>query len=150
MRKDTIALIKDSTKKVIKDGCQHVVEILKKECLNLLQQVSKMKTVMNQQDLNLGKLCDKLKVQEKQIAEWAAKYTASKFKLDMTSTELTFLKSEENKGFVPLEQRLLRYFTAVESEEWEDPLEIKDQPNYLDRAFNFYGNYARLSMPEKL
>jgi signal transduction protein with GAF and PtsI domain len=76
--------------------------------------------------LNLGKLCDKLKVQEKQIAEWAAKYTASKFKLDMTSTELTFLKSEENKGFVPLEQRLLRYFTAVESEEWEDPLEIKD------------------------
>lgn len=42
MRRDTIAKIKDSTKKVIKEGCQHVVEILKAECLSLLGQVSKL------------------------------------------------------------------------------------------------------------
>jgi hypothetical protein len=36
MRRDTIALIKDSTRRVIKEGCQHVVESLKEECLGLL------------------------------------------------------------------------------------------------------------------
>jgi hypothetical protein len=46
MRRDTIAAIKDSTRAIIKDGCQFVVEILKKECLSLLEQVSKMKTVI--------------------------------------------------------------------------------------------------------
>ena len=48
MRRDTIALVKDSTRRVIKEGCQHVVESLKTECLGLLAQVSRMKTVMNQ------------------------------------------------------------------------------------------------------
>ena len=79
----------------------------------------------------------------------AVRYEASKLKIDMTKTELAFLNSEDNRAFVPLEQRLLRYLGDVESEAWEDPLEIKDQPNYFDRAFNFYGSYARLSIPEK-
>jgi hypothetical protein len=37
MRRDTIAKVKDSTRRVIKEGCEHVVEILKKECLSLLE-----------------------------------------------------------------------------------------------------------------
>ena len=77
------------------------------------------------------------------------KFSASKLKMDMTGTELAFLNSVDNRAFVPLEQRLLRYLGDVESEAWEDPLEIAEQPNYFDRAFNFYGSYARLSIPEK-
>jgi hypothetical protein len=39
MRRDTISIIKESTKKTIKEGCSHVVEMLKAECLRLLEQV---------------------------------------------------------------------------------------------------------------
>ena len=54
----------------------------------------------------------------------AVKYEARKLKMDMTATELAFLNSVDNRPFVPLEQRLLRYLGDVESETWEDPLEI--------------------------
>jgi hypothetical protein len=108
-----------------------------------------MKTVLTQQYLNLGKCCDKMRLQERRICELAVNYNSSKLKIGISEAELTFLNSEDNTGFVPLEQRLLRYLDDFESEVWEDPLEIKDQPNYFDKAFNFYGSYTTLSLQEK-
>jgi hypothetical protein len=53
--------------------------------------------------LNLGRCCDKLKLQERRISDLAVKYEASKLKIDMTGTELAFLNSVDNRAFVPLE-----------------------------------------------
>jgi hypothetical protein len=81
-----------------------------------------------------------MKLQESRICDLAVMYHSSNLKIDIQGSELLYLNNVDSKTFVPLEQRLLRYLDDFESEVWEDPLEIKDQPKYFDKAFNFYGS----------
>ena len=81
---------------------------------------------MSQQDLNIMKAIEKIKVQEQMLLELNVKFVCSNLKISFTQTELSRMKAIDSRPFVPLEQRIVRYLEDVESEVLEDPLEIAD------------------------
>ena len=99
---------------------------------------------MLEKDHSLIKGCERLKAQEKKICEYAVKYCTDKIKFDMSKAEIDFLRAPEQKGYVPLDQRLERYQNEVNDGQWADPLELGGQPDFFKRPFYFYGGYIAL------
>ena len=111
----------------------------------LLDQNNKMKRQMLDKDHKTVLGCERLKKQERKICEYAVKYASDKINFDMTKAEIDYLRAPEQKGFVPLDQRVGRYLNEVNDGQWADPLEIGDRPDFLMRPFYFYGGYTALN-----
>ena len=113
MRVESINKVKSETSNIVKESCEYVVSILKKEMLCLLEQMGEYRKQLAQKDLDLGKCCKKFKEQEQKICELAEFYSDAKISTGYKKAEISHYNQAE-EGYIPLEQRLVRYLNDVE------------------------------------
>lgn len=62
MRVESVNKVKDETSNIVKDSCEHVIGVLKKEMLVLLEQMGEYRKELDQKDQTIALMCKKFKV----------------------------------------------------------------------------------------
>ena len=88
MRAESVNKIKDETSNFVKESCEYVISIIKKEMLVLLEQMGDYKKELEQKDLTLGLMCNKFKAQEQKICNLGVKFASHHIETGYTKEEI--------------------------------------------------------------